>query len=239
MFAAGPIVVLMLLSILAAAGAVYSRFRKSLAVATVVGVLLTIGLISFQRRGDVDAARSLPAATPVRPGDQCSTDRNEANCKSEYAAVSIPNIHETGQLEGPSILRLEVQPEPDKHIVVQRISRWRTKRSTPPCTSTWRSRRIRICSFSCMATTYRSTPPHSAPRRYAKDVEFQGAAIFYSWPSQNGLLGYTIDEQNVSWTVTDLKRFLLDVVQQSKARSDQPDRARYGRSERSPMRCGR
>jgi esterase/lipase superfamily enzyme len=51
----------------------------------------------------------------------------------------------------------------------------------------------------------------------AHDVEFSGAPIFFSWPSQGGLLKYTIDENNVEWAVPHLKQFLLDVTRQSGA----------------------
>ena len=45
--------------------------------------------------------------------------------------------------------------------------------------------------------------------RIAFDLRFEGAPIFYSWPSQTGLLSYTVDETNVAWTVPHLKEFLL------------------------------
>jgi esterase/lipase superfamily enzyme len=53
----------------------------------------------------------------------------------------------------------------------------------------------------------------------AYDLKFEGPAIAYSWPSQEGLLSYTIDENNVDWTVPHLKDFLQDVVKQSGAKS--------------------
>lgn len=43
--------------------------------------------------------------------------------------------------------------------------------------------------------------------------------IFYSWPSQEGLLSYTIDENNVAWTVPHLKEFLLGIARRSGAQS--------------------
>jgi esterase/lipase superfamily enzyme len=48
-------------------------------------------------------------------------------------------------------------------------------------------------------------------------LKFEGAPIFYSWPSQGGLLRYTVDETNVAWTVPHLKQFLLDVARESDA----------------------
>jgi esterase/lipase superfamily enzyme len=62
----------------------------------------------------------------------------------------------------------------------------------------------------------------TAVRRTAQiayDLKFEGAAIAYSWPSQEGLLSYTVDETNVDWTVPHLKEFLQGVAQRSGAKS--------------------
>lgn len=49
------------------------------------------------------------------------------------------------------------------------------------------------------------------------DLKYEGTPICYSWPSQGGLLKYTVDETNVVWTVPHLKSFLLDIVNHSGA----------------------
>ena len=62
----------------------------------------------------------------------------------------------------------------------------------------------------------------AAARRTAQlahDLNFDGAPIFYSWPSQGGLLRYTVDETNAAWTIPNLKQFLLAVAQRSGAES--------------------
>jgi esterase/lipase superfamily enzyme len=61
-----------------------------------------------------------------------------------------------------------------------------------------------------------------AARRTAQlayDMKFEGAPIFFSWPSRSGLLGYTVDENNVVWAVPHLKSFLVDVARNSEANS--------------------
>ena len=59
-----------------------------------------------------------------------------------------------------------------------------------------------------------------AARRTAQiayDLKFDGAPIFFSWPSQAGILEYTVDETNVSWAAPHLLRFLTEVAEQSGA----------------------
>ncbi|MFO7906356.1 MAG: alpha/beta hydrolase [Pirellulaceae bacterium] len=51
----------------------------------------------------------------------------------------------------------------------------------------------------------------------AHDVQFEGAPIFFSWPSQGGLLKYTVDANNVEWAVPHLRQFLVDVTRRSGA----------------------
>jgi len=53
-----------------------------------------------------------------------------------------------------------------------------------------------------------------AARRTAQlkvDLGFQGAALFYSWPSQAVTAQYTLDESSSEWTVAHLHRFLVDL----------------------------
>jgi len=60
-----------------------------------------------------------------------------------------------------------------------------------------------------------------AARRTAQityDLNFAGAPVFYSWPSQASLSGYTTDENNVQWSEANLKGFLLDYAQHSGAK---------------------
>lgn len=44
------------------------------------------------------------------------------------------------------------------------------------------------------------------------DLGFEGAPILYSWPSKKGLLGYGADAAAIRATVSNLERFLTDVV---------------------------
>ncbi|HEX7632604.1 MAG TPA: alpha/beta hydrolase, partial [Lacunisphaera sp.] len=61
-----------------------------------------------------------------------------------------------------------------------------------------------------------------AARRTAQityDLDFRGAPVFYSWPSQASLKGYTVDENNVQWSEANLKRFLLEYARNSGAQN--------------------
>jgi esterase/lipase superfamily enzyme len=59
-----------------------------------------------------------------------------------------------------------------------------------------------------------------AARRTAQisyDLGFDGAPVFYSWPSQGMMAGYTVDEQNIEWAQGNLRAFLDDFFARSQA----------------------
>ena len=63
-----------------------------------------------------------------------------------------------------------------------------------------------------------------AARRTAQmsyDLAFDGAPIFYSWPSAGSLDGYARDESNIEWTTPHLRDFLSDLALRSGAESIQ------------------
>jgi esterase/lipase superfamily enzyme len=49
------------------------------------------------------------------------------------------------------------------------------------------------------------------------DLGFDGAAAFYSWPSQGDLAKYTFDENNVAWSAANIERFIESFAERSQA----------------------
>ncbi|WP_186767684.1 alpha/beta hydrolase [Blastopirellula retiformator] len=139
----------------------------------------------------------------------------------QYGAchISIPEVHEVGQLEAPSILKLELTERPEKHVVLLEVLS-----------------KDEEAFFADLREMVAQSPRHEvlifvhgynvsfedAARRTAQmayDLKFTGVPMFYSWPSQADLLGYATDRDNSLWTVSHLKEFLLKVAQNSNADS--------------------
>lgn len=133
--------------------------------------------------------------------------------------VSIPRDHRMGELESPSIWKLEFREDPEKHVVVLEVAVEPKDRF-----------------FSDLAEKVRRSPANSAflfvhgynvtfedaARRTAQisyDLGFEGAPVFYSWPSQGAVGAYTVDEQNIEWAQANLKNFLKDFFSRSDAQS--------------------
>lgn len=131
--------------------------------------------------------------------------------------VSIPRDHRIGELEHPSIWRLEFSEDPEKHVVLLRVN--------PQSEDDyWADVRNRVGSSRkkeafVFVHGYNTTFEDAARRtaQLAYDLTFEGAAIFYSWPSYGELADYAKDENNAYWTVPHLKDFLAALAAQTEA----------------------
>jgi esterase/lipase superfamily enzyme len=132
--------------------------------------------------------------------------------------VSIPLEHAAGNIERPSVWKLEFSEKPDEHMVIMR----RTTASHDDFFASVRdviARGGKEASF--LFVHGYNVAFDDAARRTAQityDLNFAGAPVFYSWPSQATLQGYPTDENNVQWSEANLKGFLLDYAQNSGAK---------------------
>jgi len=134
--------------------------------------------------------------------------------------VSLPKDHRMGQLESPSIFRLEFKPDPEKHIVLQsavELSQQQFFETLKSAVVTAASPELFVFVHG-FANSFEDAARRTA--QFSYDLGYRGVPMFYSWPSQGGISvnGYRYDETNVDWTVPHLKAFLLEVAQNSGAK---------------------
>jgi len=133
--------------------------------------------------------------------------------------VSIPRDHRMGELESPSIWKLEFREDPAKHLVllsvlVQPKDKYFTDLAARVRASAQASAFLFVHGYN---VTFEDASRRTAQISY--DLGFDGAPVFYSWPSQGTRLGYTVDEQNIEWAQANLKGFLEDFFGRSDAQS--------------------
>ncbi|MDZ4849805.1 MAG: alpha/beta hydrolase [Pirellulaceae bacterium] len=129
--------------------------------------------------------------------------------------VTLPPNHQRGVIERPSVFSFEFTEREDRHVIVQRIEEMDVD-------SYFDSLRDRI-SFSPdqSALIYihgYNVEFEEALHRTAQlshDIQFDGAPILYSWPSNGQLVRYRRDESNVEWSAAHLELFLADVHKRS------------------------
>jgi esterase/lipase superfamily enzyme len=132
--------------------------------------------------------------------------------------ISFPKIHKKGNFETPSILRLEFRPDPEKHIILQNIQSFEE--------GIFLERLAAQISGSATKEAfifvhgYHVSFENAARRtgQLAFDLEFVGAPIFYSWPSNGKLADYLEDETNITWSTPHFQRFLNLLSQHSGAK---------------------
>jgi esterase/lipase superfamily enzyme len=111
------------------------------------------------------------------------------------AVVTIPPTHVPGNLEMPTLWKLERQEDPNKHFVLKSV--------TPLATDAARKEMAdRLQGMSSKALLvfvhgYNMTFADAALRtaQLAHDLRFPGMAFFYAWPSAAQILGYWRDEE--------------------------------------------
>jgi esterase/lipase superfamily enzyme len=135
-------------------------------------------------------------------------------------AVTIPRQHSLGELESPSVLRLEVLEEAARHIILRRTERLADARFYELLRerveqSPDRSLFVFVHGFN---VSFEDAARRTAQIHY--DLKFPGAPVFFSWPAHDKfVLTYAADENNVAWSAPHLKQFLLEIVKESQARS--------------------
>jgi len=132
--------------------------------------------------------------------------------------VSIPKTHKMGKLETPSILRLEFRPDPAKHIVLSGTFRVEEQEFFKQVQAS--VARSAAKDAFVFVHGYNVSFENAARRtgQMAYDLNFVGAPIFYSWPSNGKTADYPKDETNITWSTPHLQRFLTLLAQNTSAK---------------------
>jgi esterase/lipase superfamily enzyme len=129
--------------------------------------------------------------------------------------VSIPRDHRLGQLEQASLWRMEFKPDPNQHVVLLSV--------VPQAPDAFMTEVRKRVAESKSRSLFVFVPGYNvnfadAARRTAQmtyDLGYDGAPIFFSWPSQGRLSGYMQDENNSEWSIPDLSDFLARMARQA------------------------
>lgn len=200
--------VTVLLSLLGLVGS-RTRLRSTL---TTVGLALTIVLVIVATR-KVATLRQMAAVEGSRYGTEHSDQLELGVCE-----VSIPKVHKYGALEAATLLKLEFRQDPEKHIVLQKVE----PRTSEAFFAELSGDMARQGDSLLVFVHGYNVSFDNAARRTAQmvfDLKFQGVGAFFSWPSQANWYKYRLDEKQAELAVDPLKRFLLQLARQSKARS--------------------
>ncbi len=128
-----------------------------------------------------------------------------------YADVSIPRDHRMGELEAPSIWRLELRGDPAKHVMVldaRRVAEAAFFKQIADRVS-MSARKEAFVFVHGFNVAFDDAVRRTAQMSY--DLAFEGPAVTFSWPSQGSLapLDYTKDQRNADLSAQALQDFLV------------------------------
>jgi esterase/lipase superfamily enzyme len=130
-----------------------------------------------------------------------------------YCDVSIPRDHRMGELEAPSLWRLEIREDRAKHVVLTAVERRTAKMffseiADRVSQSLKKEALVFVHGFN---VTFNDAAKRTAQIAY--DLAFDGAVIAFSWPSQGALspLAYTKDQRNADLSAQRLEELLLEL----------------------------
>ncbi len=157
------------------------------------------------------------AAEPDGAGIQRRYGNDRGSVELGVCRVSIPRDHRMGKIERPSVFRLEFREDPQRHVVILSVKPQPADEFFAQLRETIDDSKLRQAFVFVHGFNVTFDDAARRTAQLAYDLQFDGALIFFSWPSQGGLLQYAVDETNVTWAVPHLKQFLLDVAEQSQA----------------------
>lgn len=131
--------------------------------------------------------------------------------------VSIPPTHKFGNVEEPSLWRLEIRRDPDRHMVVSNVSLFSRAEFVKAVNASLE--RGGVKEAFVFVHGFNMTFEDAALRtaQMAFDMDFRGAPMFYSWPAAGNLAGYDHDQEVVATAVPRLKEFLSLVAEETQA----------------------
>ena len=136
------------------------------------------------------------------------------------ARVGIPKIHAPGELESPSILRLEFVEDPGKHVMLRSVvvddspTDWFSRVSEQVRYAAAREGFIFIHGFNV-----RFADALKRTAQLSHDLEIDGPVISYSWPSRGQATAYAADEATIAWSAPHFERLLIDLYTKTDCRT--------------------
>ena len=132
------------------------------------------------------------------------------------ARVTLPSTHRPGRFEQPQLYRFEFVESADKHIVLHSLQE-------QPTSAAWFNELSQVAQASDRNELFvfihgynvRFIDALKRTAQLSHDLELQGPAVCYSWPSRGDVAAYTMDEASVSWSAPHFEHLLLDLRDQT------------------------
>jgi esterase/lipase superfamily enzyme len=129
-----------------------------------------------------------------------------------FCEVSIPASHEMGQLESPSVWRLEVHEDTARHVVLHSTLRVDEARFYEEMKNRLRHSEHKAALLFVHGYNVSFEDAARRTAQMAYDLEFGGVPILFSWPSKKKTLLYSQDEQTIELSKANLKTLISRLI---------------------------
>jgi esterase/lipase superfamily enzyme len=193
-----------------------AKGRSSALVLASLGLVASLGLAYQAASRSLYEARRGEHVGPKYTADRAPGGRVELG----LCEVTIPRSHTVGELEAPSILRMEVRSDASKHVILSKTEPLADERfyellRERVAASPRKEIFVFVHGFN---VTFEDAARRAGQMHH--DLKYQGVPVFFSWPAHDKfVLTYTADANNVSWSASHLKQFLLDITHRSDAQA--------------------
>ena len=191
-------------------GTLLSRHRMIFGVVSGAGfvlffIFLQSAMVEWQKLERLASNKDAVYLPDIRPASDDPLDFG--TCE-----VTIPPDHRKGALDSPSLIKLEFQEDPDKHVVLNRVIRSSKDdfyRGLNEKVNESKKKQALVFVHG-----YNVSFENAVKRtgQIVHDLEFDGVGVCYSWSSQGALADYTRDMANADETVPTLQGFLEEIV---------------------------
>jgi esterase/lipase superfamily enzyme len=142
-------------------------------------------------------------------------DRGELNYG--IAEVAIPPNHIIGRNEQPSMFRFEWSENERKHIALRNTRSLDNADFAAQLNEAIRQSPNRKVMVFVHGYNVDFAQAVRGLAQFATDLKFDGPVLLFSWPSQNSMMGYATDANNVEWAQTHLTTVLEEIVDRTDA----------------------
>ncbi len=122
-----------------------------------------------------------------------------------FCYASIPGTHTTGEVEAP-LLNIEFLEDPKQHVVLMEVHQTSRRGFARELQQDAGAKKRAFVFIHGYNVAFKDAARRTA--QLAHDLEFDGAAVFFSWPSRGDVTKYSEDLTDNQWSKQDLRTFL-------------------------------
>jgi esterase/lipase superfamily enzyme len=132
----------------------------------------------------------------------------------EYGRVdiSIPTSRQPGELPLPTLWKLEVTPDPNKHFIVKNIQPLKDDAARAELRSALGSTETKSVLIFVHGFNTAFTDAALRAAQLARDLPFGGLTLFFSWPSFGNTRSYFRDEEMAQLSEPSFNQMLDDIA---------------------------